>query len=414
MVGDDAAGCGSRDAGAGERERQRVDANWGTTAAGMARRTSPPGVAAGTSSAPSPAGYNARMIIARSLRAVLLPALALVAISGCKSAPPPVSPDTWAVVDGRNITREDVEKAYRRTAQASASDEESLYAKLVLLDELIVRDLMVAKAAALKIEMPDAELDAAYLEARKDVPDDRFQEELKRRNLTAGDMREALRRDLLAQKVLEREVTSKVSVGDADVAAFFEANRASFNVAEDSYHLAQIVVTPVQEAQVANRTRNDAATPQQAAQKVQMLMQRLQAGGSFRELAADFSEDADSAGRGGDLGLVPISALRQAPAPLRDAVLAIEPGTVRLVTVGGVHTIVLVVAKEPAGQRDLNSAGVKERITELLRGRREQTLRAAYLAALRTDATVVNHLARRVVESGGKVPGGAAPAATAK
>ncbi|MCU0256130.1 MAG: peptidylprolyl isomerase [Vicinamibacterales bacterium] len=355
------------------------------------------------------------MIIARHPRTALLPALVLlVAATACRpapQAPPPVSPDTWAVVDGRNITREDVERAYRRTAQATVSDEEALYAKLVLLDELILRDLMVAKAAALKIELPDTELDAAYLEARKDVPDDRFQEELKRRNLTVGDMREALRRDLLAQKVLEREVVSRAAASDQDVSAFFEANRASFNVPEDSWHLAQIVVTPVREAQVANRSRNDATTPQEAAQKVQLLMERLKAGSAFRELAADFSEDAESAVRGGDLGLVPISALRQAPAPLRDAVLAVEPGTVRLVTVGGVHTIVLVVAKEPAGQRELTSPGVKERITELLRGRREQTLRAAYLAALRTDATVVNHLARRVVEAGGKVPGGAAPAA---
>lgn len=357
------------------------------------------------------------MIIAGRLRLALLPALALFAVSGCKSAPPPpppVSPDTWAVVDGRNITREDVEKAYRRSAQPSSteSEEQALATKLTLLDELILRDILLAKATALKIELPDTELDAAYLEARKDVPDDQFQQELTRRNLTAGDMREALRRDLLTQKLLEREVTSKVTVSDAEVTASFEKNRASFNLPEDSWHLAQIVVTPAREAQVANRTRSDAATPQEAVQKVQMLMERLKAGGSFRELAADFSEDAQSASRGGDIGLVPISALRQAPAPLRDSVMNAEPGTVRAVTVGGIHTIVLVVARETAGQRDLSTPGVREQITTALRGAREQVLRAAYLAALRTDAKVVNHLARRVVEANGQLPGGAATATT--
>lgn len=356
------------------------------------------------------------MIIAARLLRALLPALVLVAAVACRQAPqaPPVSPDTWAVVDGRQITREDVDKAYRRgvSPDAPQSEQDSLNTKLTLLDELILRDILLAKAASLKIELPESELDAAYLEARKDVPDEQFQQELSRRNLTAGDMREALRRDLITQKLIEREVTSKVTVSDAEVAAFFEKNRASFNLPEDAWHLAQIVVTPVREAQVANRSGNDAATPQEAVQKVQMLMERLKGGTSFRELAADFSEDAQSASRGGDMGLVPVSALRQAPAQLRDSVMSAEPGTVRAVTVNGVHTLVLVVAREAAGQRDLTTAGVREQITAALRGQREQALRTAYLAALRTDAKVVNHLARRVVEANGQVPGGVAPSAT--
>jgi hypothetical protein len=47
---------------------------------------------------------------------------------------------------------------------------------------------------------------------------------------------------------------------------------------------------------------------------------------------------------------------------------------------------------------------VRERISETLRSRREQLLRAAYLTAARSDATVVNYLARRLVESKGAVP----------
>jgi hypothetical protein len=39
----------------------------------------------------------------------------------------------------------------------------------------------------------------------------------------------------------------------------------------------------------------------------------------------------------------------------------------------------------------------------MLKGRKEQLLRTAYLSAARGDADVVNHAARRVVESQGKV-----------
>ena len=359
------------------------------------------------------------MLIARPRHPALLPALALLISAGaCRQAPPApaVSPDTWAVVDGRPITRDDVEKAYRRTVapNPAASEDEALQAKLQLLDELVLRDILLARATALKIEVPNTELDAAYLETRKNASDEQYQQELKRRNLTADDMREALRRDLLTQKLFEREVVSKATVNDSEVADFFEENRASFNLDEESWHLAQIVVTPGRDAQVNNRSRSDAATPQEAAQKVQMLMERLKGGGSFREMALDFSEDAESTSRGGDLGLVPLSALRQAPAPLRDAVMGAQPGTVRAITVGGVHMLVLVVAREAAGQRDLSTEGVRERISGMLRGQREQVLRAAYLTAIRGDAKVVNHLARRLVESSGRMPANSAPPAAAK
>src|SRR5207302_10301641 len=136
----------------------------------------------------------------------------------------------------------------------------------------------------LKIEVSDAEIDTAYGEAKKNVADDAFQQELKRRNLTTADMRDGLRRELVTQKVIEREVGSKINVTDQDVSDFFNANRAQFNIAEEGYHLAQIVVTPVRDAQVANRTGDDAATPQQAATKVSMLMERLKGRTSVKDL----------------------------------------------------------------------------------------------------------------------------------
>jgi peptidyl-prolyl cis-trans isomerase SurA len=106
-----------------------------------------------------------------------------------------------------------------------------------------------------------------------------------------------------------------------------------------------------------------------------------------------------------------VSRLKQAPPQLRDAVLKTTPGRVSVVTVGGVHTIFLVVSREPAGQRDLSLPMVKDRVTQTLRGRKEQLLRAAYLTAVRNDAQVVNYLARRIVESQGKMPPSLQPAA---
>ena len=347
-------------------------------------------------------------------RRALLPfVLALATAAGaCQSKPaappppPPVSPDVWAVVDGREIRREAVEKAYRRTVQQNpaVSEEEASTAKLNVLDQLISEDIILAIAGELKIVVPEPDLDTAFNDGKKNIPDDAFNKELASRNLTATDMREALRRDLTAQKVIEHEVSSKVSVTDQDVANFFQANKAQFNLTEDAYRLAQIVVTPIKDAGLNNRTGDDATTPQAATAKVQMLMERLKAGSPFDQLAADFSEEPQSAPRGGDVGMVPISALRQAPPQLRDAVLKAKPGSVSVVGMEGGYTIVALVAKQAAGQRDLSMPEVRNGITSTLRERREQLLRTAYLEAIRNKATVVNHLARRIVEAQGKVP----------
>jgi peptidyl-prolyl cis-trans isomerase SurA len=320
------------------------------------------------------------------------------------------------VVDGREIKRDAIERAFRRISQPGQplSDEEALTAKLTVLNDYIVQDILLNKAGDLKIELPDKELDTAYAEARKNIPDETFQQQLTRRNLTAADMREGLRRELLSQKVIEREVTSKISITDQDISDFYNANRTQFNFAEEAYRLAQIVVTPVREQQITNQTGDDATTPQTATSKAQMLVARLKEGAPFGDLARDFSEDPETAPRGGDLGFMPLSALKQAPPQLRDVVLKMSPGSVRVVSVGGAHTIVLLVAKEVAGQRDLSTPGVRENITNALRGRREQLLRAAYLSAVRSDARVENYLARRLVETQGKMPNLAPSAPTAK
>jgi peptidyl-prolyl cis-trans isomerase SurA len=62
------------------------------------------------------------------------------------------------------------------------------------------------------------------------------------------------------------------------------------------------------------------------------------------------------------------------------------------------------VSKEAPGQRDLNDPAVQQSIRDNIHNRKEQLLRAAYLAIARNDAKITNYLARQVVESAGKLP----------
>ena len=199
---------------------------------------------------------------------VALTALTAASFAGaCRAtttATSAVSADTWAVVNGKSISRQEVDKAYQRAQDPAQtlSDEETLTAKLNVLNDLVTQEILLAKAAQLKLDVTPAELDAAYADAKKNIPDDAFQQELTRRGLTPSELRDGLRRELLARKVIAQEVGAKVAVTDQDINEFFNANRAQFNIPEEAYHIAQLVVTPVREAQQTNRRGDDATTPE--------------------------------------------------------------------------------------------------------------------------------------------------------
>ena len=352
---------------------------------------------------------------ARRFVTLTLAIAGLLAACQSKPAAPPVPASAWAVVNGRAITRDDVDKAYRRADQSAQplGEEEAFAAKLALLDDLIAQEILLAKARDLRIDVPESELDTAYADARKKIPEEAFQQELAKRYLTAADMREGLRREMVVQKLFAREVSSKVSVTDQEIGAFFEANKSQFNRTEDAYRVAQIVVTPVKEEQVTNRTGSDATTSLEAVNKIRMVMDKLKGGAEFRDVAADFSEDAQTAPRGGDLGFIPVSVVQKYPPQLRDAVLNAKPGTAKAIGDGNGFAVVLVLGKDAAGQKDLGTPGVKDAIAQSLKNRREQVLRSAYMSSLHNSAVIENLIAKRVVESQGKVPalGPAAPAA---
>jgi len=338
--------------------------------------------------------------------------LLAAACGGQKSAAPgasaPSAPaDVWAVVNGRQIKKDDVEKAYKRitASNQTPSEDEVLTAKLSLLNELIVQEVLVARAQTMKVEVTDTEVETAFSERKRNLSEDAFQMEMSMRGLSIADMKDGLRRELMAQKVIDREVIEKIKITDQEIADFYNANRAQFNLNENAYHIAQIVITPVADPGLNNRLRDDATSPALSDRKMQAIVEKLKGGAAFSEMARDYSEDPRSTPNGGDLGFVTQSQLAQVPPPLRNAVLKTEPGRMSVVSAQGNHTLVLLVSREQAGQRELNTPQVRESITNTMKTRREQLLRTAYLTAARNDATVVNYLAQRIVDAQGKTPG---------
>lgn len=345
-------------------------------------------------------------MIRRILAAAALSACILGA--SCNQEPSP-GPDVWAVVNGKEIPREQVEKLFRSRVNSDSptpSPEQALSVKLSILDELINNEILLERAAKLNLVASDAEVEEKFAESKSPYTEEAFQAKLKVNGLTVDDLKSDIRQQLSIDKLLNRDVLAKISISDQDVEDFYDKNKAQFNLAETQYHVAQIVITTHPDPNVHNRKNDKATNEAEAGRKAALLARKLAAGADFSELAMDYSEDS-SAATGGDIGFIPESSLNQSDPALKKILLEMKPGTVSqpIQVKGGGYRILKLMAKDPAGQRKLADVQVQEAIRDSLRTRKEQLLRSAYMAEARDEAHVTNYLAREILETAGQLPG---------
>jgi peptidyl-prolyl cis-trans isomerase SurA len=345
-------------------------------------------------------------------------AVAVVCLgAGCQRNAKP-EPDVWAMVNGHPILKQQVERYYNSQYNQPnrPSPQEAQFLKLNILDELVNNELLLEQAQKLGLEATDNEVEQKFSELKTPYSDEQFQKELDQRGITVEQLKNNLRERISIEKLINREITSKVTVTEQEIAEAYNRNLADYNVAESEYHLAQIVVTPRRDPEVRNRKNDDATTAAEARRKIRTLLDRLRAGADFSELAMDYSEDPMTASTGGDLGFISASALNQGNPALKRAVLALKPGQFSgIISTKDSDRIIKLIAGITPGQRKLSDPQVQQSIRETLRDRKEQLLRAAYLATLRDQAHITNYLALKILATDANMPASTAssPAAPA-
>ena len=343
--------------------------------------------------------------------ALILPVVSLLAVGiGCGSKL--AGDDVAATVDGRKIYRADVDKYYQNQTAGSEQQpagEQATSLRLSILRELVDNEMLMRRAEKLGLLATDDEVDRKLNEIKSPYTKEEFDARMKDKKLTLDDFKRDLRRSLTVDKVLNKEVTSKINISDQDITNYYNAHKAEFNLVEPQYHLAQIFVTTVPNPQVHNLKNDKAQNEADARKKVQMLINRLDSGDDFGTLAMNYSEDPEASGNGGDLGFTPESSLKNTDPVTRDTVTKLKPGQYSpVITVTNPMTkqvvgfrIVKLIAKESAGQRELSDPRVQEAIRSQLRDRREQLLKAAYYEVLRDQSRVENYYAEKVLEGNG-------------
>src|ERR1035438_4080919 len=271
---------------------------------------------------------------------------------------------------------------------------------------MIDDEILQQRAAKLNLAASDEDVNAKYTEMKVPYTQEDFDKLLKQRNVSEADLKRDMRRQLTATKLLNKEIESKINITDGEIAGYYNAHKAEFNVIEPTYHLARIVVTAGPSQQTGNLQNNKAVGDADAKKKIQMLHNQIESGDDFGADAMKYSEDPNTSSNGGDLGFVPESQLRSDPEAF-NAISKLNPGQISDIlpiydsghrTVG--YALYKLIAREQAGQRELNDPRVQQAIHQLLHEGRTQLLKNAYFEMLHDDAKVHNYLADQILKEG--------------
>jgi peptidyl-prolyl cis-trans isomerase SurA len=279
-------------------------------------------------------------------------------------------------------------------------DDQTVALRLAALRALIDQEVYIQRAEKEGLMASDSDVDAKFNELKNPYSEADFQKLLAQRKMSVADLKAQIRRELSVEKLFTKEIGAHISITDAEVTAFYNANKSMYNVPENTVHLAQIVVTPTPDPNVHNIKNDKAQNEEQARTKIQMLQLRLKQGEDFGTLAQNYSEDPNSAQSGGDYGQVAESALMKVSPELRKIIMDMTPGQVSPI----IHTpegyrLIKLLGRVMAGQRQLSDPRVQEEIRRTLFNRKDQLLREAFVETARDEAKVKNFYAQSVLES---------------
>ena len=169
-----------------------------------------------------------------------------------------------------------------------------------MLERLIMdrAQLQYAKDSGMRVD--DTQLDQAIgrIAAGNKMSVPQFRAALEKDGVQYASFREEIRNEMIAVRLREREVDSKLIISEGEIDNYL-ANQAATGSGEE-YQLAHILLRAP-----------ESASPEQLQklrQRGEQALKRAQAGENFAELTAAFS-DAPDALQGGDLGFRPLSRL---------------------------------------------------------------------------------------------------------
>ena len=230
-----------------------------------------------------------------------------------------------------------------------------------VLDGMIEEKIMDLRAKELNISISEAELEDKIKEINKDYGKN-FPNLLAQENVKYDQWKEALKKEMILQKLIAIDVNANIKVSDDEAEDYYNKHRNNYKT-EARLRVAQIVV-------------RDLAL----AKKIEA---RLKTGEDFASVAAKVSIGPE-ANRGGDLGFV---TRQMMPDPLDKAIFNLPVNKISPIVQSyyGFH-IFKVLESQPA--KIENFADIKEKVIADIRSQKEEAGFVSWLEALKIKAVI--------------------------
>ncbi len=288
--------------------------------------------------------------------------LLVAGVTGCRRETPDDPP--LLRVNGRVLSAGRFDREFHRSLPSDRllSPEKRRELRRAFLAQVVDRELMLAEADRLGLRVSADELAQARQEIEGAYAAGEFARMLERRQLTPEEWRQQLLDELRIEKLLDRQVRSRVVISEQEIVSYYRDHREEFDRPQQ-VRARQIVVGSREEGE--------------------HLLGLLRQGESFAEVARKHSLSPD-AEQGGDLGWFPRG---QMPPEFDRTVFRLPVGRLSdLVKSPYGYHIFLVEGRRPARRLTLDEA--RDLIRERLRLQAEKAAFQSWLGELRRRARI--------------------------
>ncbi len=296
-------------------------------------------------------------------------------------------------VNGVDITEAELQKLLKPQLERMAQQGKQLppaFAQTLekqlrqqILDQIIIRRLLDEKVKEANIVITEEEVINQITELaaaqRQPLSLEEFKKKIAEYGQSFDELKQQIRKGMTYQKIAEAQWAGKINITEEDAKKYYDENPTQFEVKEQ-VRASHILITP-------DTTDPDADPNQAKAEakaKIHDLLEQIQDGADFAELARANSTCPSAAG-GGDLDFFPRG--KMVP-PFDKAAFELEVGKVSDIveTQFGYH-IIKVTDRREAGTTSFEQAG--DDIIKQLTRKKQSEFTKKYIDSLKAEANIV-------------------------
>lgn len=282
----------------------------------------------------------------------------------------------------------------RDPATPTPTPAELAIARLQVLDGLITQEALYQWALRQGVTVTEDEVAQSIQKIKQDrgLSEEAFERMLQDANQTQAQFREEVRRQLIVQKLYDKEVTPRVTVTNREVEEFYSAHKARF-IEQRGFQLSQIMVSADND-----NVPQDAVGVEAARQKIQEIYEQLRRGADFATVATSRSEDPLTGPRGGGPTFVPERSPDLPPAFLR-RLASMREGDFTEPIAAGNRWYIFKLNSRVSRDRELTLEEVRPQIVKELQKQREEVLRTVVTQLALEHVVVKNAMAQRILDN---------------